>query len=143
MCAPTGRLPVLCHGQLPSLFHSPEHLKASAPSLTSGNGGLPRFLGKNVVGSFEAFVSEPEDIEARLVDPRSELEKIRMSLYFASRRKVEKWFSDTLSFRDPSGHPTLTARAEQSPRVGFALSRSSSIDRPHFSQIPNLPASML
>jgi hypothetical protein len=59
MCAPTGRFPVLCHGQVPSLFQA-EHLKVSI-RLTSGNGGLPRFLERNVVGSFEAFDSEPEE----------------------------------------------------------------------------------
>jgi hypothetical protein len=116
---PTGRLAVLCHGQLPSLFHSPEHLKASAPSLTSGNGGLPRFLGKNVVGSFEAFVSGPEDLEARVVDPRSELEK--SECLFSSLRGVKprKWFPLT-PFRSEtqaviSLSPHTQSRALESP----------------------------
>jgi hypothetical protein len=55
------------------------------------NGLNRRPLSRPMRRILQSFRFEPEDIEARLVGPRSELEKIRMSLC-SLRGKAEKKF---------------------------------------------------
>jgi hypothetical protein len=83
------------------------------------NGLNRRPLSRPMRRILQSFRFEPEDIEARLVGPRSELEKIRMSLCSLRGVKPRKGFPNTLFVLGPKrlSHFHRACRAERYSRI--------------------------